>query len=91
MNGRLFFALMYEDRDILKKTIEDLKKHYGKIISKSPEYNFNFTDYYEGEFGKNLKKTIVVFDKQINKKDLLDIKKIIPKIEKNILLGKKEE
>lgn len=82
MNGNLFFALMYKDSNILEKTIDLLKNNFGSIASKSPEYDFDFTDYYEKEFGNNLKKIIIIFSKEINKKDLAEIKIKITEIEK---------
>jgi len=75
MNNHLFFALMYKDIEILNKVINDLKNNFGSIISKCSEYNFTFTEYYEKEFGSNLKKIIVIFDKKIIEKDLIEIKK----------------
>jgi len=82
MSSMLFFALMYKDNNILEKTINLLKNNFGDIIKKSEEYNFNFTDYYEKEFGNDLKKIIIIFDKKINKKDLIEIKNKITEIEK---------
>ena len=82
-NGKLFFALMYKNKEILEKTIDLLKNNFGGIVSKSPGYDFNFTDYYEKEFGTNLKKTIIILDKKINKNDLTEIKIKITEIEKN--------
>ena len=80
--GNLLFALMYQDNDILEKTINELKNRFGKIKTKSQEYDFDFTDYYEEEFGISLKKTITIFNKKINKKDLVDIKVLSNNIEK---------
>lgn len=82
MNNHLFFALMYKDIEILNKVINDLKNNFGSIISKCSEYNFTFTEYYEKEFGSNLKKIIVIFDKKIIEKDLIEIKNKIAEIEK---------
>lgn len=82
MNGNLFFALMYKDSNILEKIIDLLKNNFGSIASKSPEYDFDFTDYYEKEFGNDLKKIIIIFSKEINKTDLAEIKIKITEIEK---------
>ena len=65
---------MYQDNDILEKTINELKNRFGKIKTKSQEYDFDFTDYYEEEFGNNLKKIIIIFDKKLNEKELVNIK-----------------
>ena len=85
MDNSLFFALMYKDKVILEKTIDELKNNFGNIVSESPEYDFDFTDYYEKELGNNLKKTIIIFDKKINNKELINIKKTVTTIEKKYL------
>jgi hypothetical protein len=81
--GRLFFALMYKDKDVLEKVIDELKTDFGGVVAKIPEYDFDFTDYYLEEFGSDLKKTIIVFEKNIEKKDLIEIKIISSHIEKD--------
>jgi len=82
---------MFKDKEILNKVTNDLKNNFGKIISKSSEYDFNFTDYYEEEFGNNLKKIIIIFDKKINKNDLVEIKNKTADIEKNYSIENKRK
>jgi len=82
MNNYSFFALMYKDKEILNKVINELKNNFGNIVSESPEYDFNFSSHYEDEFGTNLKKTIIILDKNVNKNDLIEIKNKITEIEK---------
>lgn len=91
MDNKLFFALMYKDNEILENTINDLKNNFGNTISKSSEYDFNFTDYYEEEFGNNLKKIIIVFDNKINKENLVEIKNKTADIEKNYSIENKRK
>ncbi len=81
-SGNLIFALMHKDSKILEEALTELKNNFGEISGKSHEYDFNFTDYYEKEFGTNLKKTIIIFNKKINKDDLIKIKNKISEIEK---------
>ncbi|MBU90714.1 hypothetical protein CMO94_04165 [Candidatus Woesearchaeota archaeon] len=81
MENYLFFALMYNNNEILKKTINKL--NFGAILSKSPEYDFDFTDHYENEFGSDLKKTIIIFNNNIQKNNLIKIKNKINEIEKD--------
>lgn len=80
----LLFAIMYPDKNILDRALAILKDRYGKPYARGPEYDFNFTDYYEEEFGKNLKKSIFVFEKEITKTDLTDIRQETAKVEKEI-------
>lgn len=77
----LLFAIMYQNQELLNRTILILEKDFGKIKAKSQEYDFNFTSYYEKEFGKNLKKIIVVFEKIVEKFDLIQIREKTGEIE----------
>lgn len=79
--GKLFFALMYKYKGVFEKAVEYLKDDFGAILSSSAEYDFNFTDYYTEEFGSDLKKILIVFDKIINKVDLAEIKIISSQVE----------
>ncbi len=89
-SGNLIFALMYKGSKILEEALTELKNNFGEVADISPEYSFNFTDYYEKEFGANLKKTIVIFNKKIEKKGLIKIKNKIAEIEKkHSLKGKR--
>jgi len=87
----LFFAIMFKDYKILEESIDDLKNNFGSIISKCSEYDFNYTDYYEKEFGSNLKKIIIIFDKKIIEKDLIEIKNKTAEIEKKYSVGGKRK
>ena len=83
VSGKLFFGIMFSDRNVYEKAVEDLINEFGEIEKESFEYNFDsFTNYYEKEMGKGLKKKLIIFKKQINEKDLVEIKKFITEIEK---------
>lgn len=72
---------MYKDGKILDEAVVELKKEFGEIGSQSDEFGFNFTDYYENESGKNLKKKFLSFNKTINDKELSKIRLTTAKIE----------
>ncbi len=83
VSRRLFFGIMFSDRNLYDDCLKDLIKKFGEIEKESFEYDFDgYTDYYEKEMGKGLRKKIIIFKKQINKKDLVEIKKFITEIEK---------
>tara|TARA_Y100000310_G_scaffold196876_1_gene196967 strand:- start:6769 stop:7251 length:483 start_codon:yes stop_codon:yes gene_type:complete len=81
MDNLLFFALMYKDKEMLTNVVNELKDNFGNVVSESPEYDFNFTEDYEEEFGSGLKKTIIVFDNKIDRDDLANLKIICSQIE----------
>jgi hypothetical protein len=92
VSGKLFFGIMFSDRNFYEKVIEDLIKKFGEIEKESSEYDFDtFTSYYEKEMGKNLIKKIIIFKKKINEEDLINIKKAITRIEKKYSLGGKRK
>jgi hypothetical protein len=74
MNGKLLFAIMYSDSEDLDSVLITLKREFGEILMQGMEYDFNFTTYYENEFGKDLKKRLIIFDKNISKKDLVKVR-----------------
>ena len=79
--GTLFLAVMYNDYGILNEALLEIEKHFGVVFFKIRDYDFKFTDYYNDEFGSNLKKTIFVLDSKIKKEDLVEIKILCTQIE----------
>ncbi|MBU0930136.1 MAG: DUF4416 family protein [Nanoarchaeota archaeon] len=77
---KLFIGLMYKDKNILNKIIKLLENKFG-FIQDSIEYDFNYTNYYENEFGKDLKKRFIVFKNSINPELLVNIKLFTNNIE----------
>ena len=82
--NNLLFAIMYSNKDELNNSIYILEKEFGPIKDHGKEYDFNFTNYYEKEFGTNLKKTIFIFQKTIEKQDLIQIREKTGKIEQQL-------
>lgn len=82
--GNLFLAVMYGDKEALKNSIEEIEKNIGAVFFRMKEYDFNFTDYYESEFGSNLKKTICVFGIFIEKHELAEAKILCSQIEADL-------
>jgi hypothetical protein len=75
-------AVMYSSEELLDKSKTDLVKKYGPIKIESPVYDFSFTNYYEPEMGKNLKKKFLIFEKEVSKEEMADVKFFITEIEK---------
>ena len=92
MKAKLIIALMYSNKEIYRKTLEELKKLFGDIDKESQEYNFDqFTKFYEKEFGKNLVKRFISFKNRIEREDLADIKLKTTQIEKEFSKENKRE
>ena len=83
VSGKLFFGIMFSEREIYEKAVEELINEFGEIEKESFEYDFDkFTDYYEKEMGRGLRKKIIIFKKEIDEKDLVGIKNFITELEK---------
>lgn len=79
---KLIEAVMFKDWKIYNSAIKEIKKRFGEIDAESEEYDFNFTNYYDGEMGSGYKKKIISFEKLINRGKLADIKLFTNEIEK---------
>jgi len=86
---KLICAFIYSREDIYERVITFLAQKYGKIDFQSPAIDFNFTDYYEPEMGKNLTRRFISFDKLVNADRLADIKDFCIKIEKKFAPAQK--
>jgi len=81
--NNLIIAIMYSDKELYSKVKNILIDKYGSISKESTPYDFDkFTSYYEKEMGKELLKCFLIFEKEIEKKDLIQVKKEITEIEK---------
>ncbi|MBT6772491.1 DUF4416 family protein, partial [archaeon] len=72
-NANLIISLMYRDEKVYNEVLEILIKEFGEIKKQTEVFDFNFTKFYEEEFGKELKKIYLIFD-QIQMVDIVKIK-----------------
>ena len=83
MEAKLFCGIMYADPSIYQKALGVLTKDFGSLEIEGKEFDFDFTNYYEQEFGKNLKKRFVVFG-NIDREELPKRKKKTIEIENSL-------
>jgi len=88
---KLVSAITFKNRDEYQETKNILKNHFGKIDSESEIFDFNHTDYYEKEMGKNLKKVFISFENLINPDELPAIKNRTNAIENSFLREEKRK
>lgn len=81
---KLIIGFIFNDENALIKAKSRLKKYFGRIDFESITLPFTHSDYYDKEFGKNLKRQFISFQKLINAERLADIKIISNKIEENL-------
>lgn len=86
---KLIFGFIFKEQGSLNLAKNLLHKHFGAIDFVSPVSPFNYTDYYEKEFGQGLRRVFVSFNKLISPEELSKIKVFSKKIEKKLSNGNK--
>lgn len=81
---KLITGFIFKQKEILDKAITILEKYFGKIDFKSEILPFIYTDYYEKELGKDLKRNFISFKRLINPENLSKIKIITNRIEQKL-------
>lgn len=82
----IFFIAVTHTKSIEKKDlVKELESHFGKLLSVSDSFEFNFTDYYKKEMGDNLAKFIAAFAELQSEDCLAGHKLSAMELEKNYL------
>lgn len=81
---KLIFGFIFKDEKIYNQACLSLKRHFGRLDFQSPVLEFNYTDYYEDEFGKPLKRKFASAEKLIKPQDLYKIKIFTNKLEEKL-------
>ncbi len=83
--GKVIIGIITRNLDIVKLAQGFLEKKLGPVQEKSPVIDFDFTDYYEVEMGKNLLRLWLSFDRLVIPDKLLEIKLAVMEIEEKFL------
>lgn len=87
-NGvKLIIGFIFKEENILNEAKAILVRRFGKIDFESQTLPFVHTDYYEKEFGEDLKRKFISFTKLVLPCDLPKIKIITNKIETKLSSG----
>jgi len=81
---KLICGIIASKEASFKKAEERLVQLYGSVDITSPQFKFNFTDYYEKQMGKNLKRKFLSFVSLISPEKLGEIKLRTNKLEEEI-------
>ena len=82
--AKLIISMITSDIYLFNLYEDVLIKRFGEVDIESNTQSFNFTDYYEEEFGKNLMQKLFSFSTLIRQDELAEIKIITNSIENNI-------
>ena len=85
MQAKLICGIIFPNKELYDKAVKTLIEIYGEIDKESPEYSFTeFTNYYEPEMGRGLKRKFLVFKRLIEMEHLPDIKLRTIELEKEM-------
>ncbi len=88
---KLFTGVIAVSREAAEKALREMQQKFGDIDVRSPEINFDFTEYYSPEMGRGLLRQWVSFDRLIDPSEIAAIKIATNQIEEKFsLLGKRE-
>lgn len=79
---KLIVGMFTNRLELFQETLKVLKKRFGPIDYESPLLPFDKTDYYEEEFGKDLKRKFYSFKRLIKAEELPKIKIFTNSLEK---------
>jgi hypothetical protein len=83
--AKLIISMFTSDKCLFSLYKEALIRRFGEVDMESNAQPFNFTDYYEEEFGENLMQKLFSFSTLIRQDELVEIKIITNDLEnKNI-------
>lgn len=78
---KLISGFIYGDCGIYEKAKKTMAAKFGPVDYESPEMEFNYTDYYTAEMGRDLKRRFVSFKKLVDPGILGGVKLFSDKIE----------
>jgi hypothetical protein len=82
MREKLIAGYIFKDTEIYQKAKKAMAAGFGPVDYESPEFDFDFTEYYETEMGPGLKRRFVSFKKTVDPAALAGAKIFSDKIER---------
>lgn len=86
---KLVVGMISNDPELFFKTEKILEKSFGPVDFRTSLLDFAFTDYYEPEMGKNLKRQFISFRRLVNPESLPRIKLYSGKLELKFSVSRK--
>lgn len=86
---KLFSGIMYSSDSVLAEAVKKMEELFGSIELRSRAFEFDFTDYYTEEMGKNILKIFAVFREPVLMEELPGIKLLTNRIESELSVGGK--
>lgn len=87
---KLIMGMISPNADLFDQLTQTLVEKFGPVDLKSNVFNFDKTDYYEEEMGKDLKRQFLSFCELIETRELVEIKLFTNSMEEKFSLSKDE-
>lgn len=78
---KLVASIIYKDDALVDSVEKELIQRYGPLTPLEKTLPFDFTDYYEEEFGKPLKRKLICFDRPADPEEMAAVKLATNEIE----------
>ncbi len=82
---KVFVGILTANVHVLPELRDSLEQHSGSIDLQSQVLEFDYTNYYEAEMGKGLKRVFFGFQRLINPEALIDLKLFTNLVEQNLV------
>lgn len=89
--AKLIISIFSQQNQLLEAIEQLLLKRFGQIDFKSPILNFNQTQYYQEEFGRDLKRKFISFKRLIKSENLWKVKIATNRLEKKFTSNGKRQ
>lgn len=84
----LFTAVLFSKGVDMQKILDELKAKIGEVLM-SREVDFVWSDYYEPEMGKGLKRVFVIYKDVVQRDRIVKIKRMTDEMEKEYMMDGK--
>lgn len=88
---KLITGIIFKDEDLRIEAEKALRRRFGQLDFESEIMNFDYTDHYEQEMGKNLSRKFISFKRLIKPEKLAGIKRFTNNLESRFSLGGKRK
>ena len=82
--AKLFVAAMFREEEVLESAVSELEDAFGEVELRSEVFEFNFTRYYEEEFGQGLRKLFLAFKEPFKREALVEAKLRCMEVERRL-------
>jgi hypothetical protein len=86
---KVFLGFIFREERAFAQAAEDIAAAYGRLDSRSPLIDFNFTDYYRTEMGTGLKRKFISLEQLFSPESMVQIKNFTISLETKYAVGGK--